>query len=47
VRLCVISGIQKTFAGHTKTDRGPHAARVSVFGPLWYRKFSTATAMVH
>jgi len=28
-------GIQKAFAGRTKTVRGPHAARVPVFGPRW------------
>jgi len=26
--LCVIYEIQKAFVGHTKTVRGPHAARV-------------------
>jgi len=29
--------IQKTFAGRSKTVRGPHAARVPMFGPCWNR----------
>jgi len=28
-------GIQTAFARRTKTVRGPHAARLAVFGPRW------------
>jgi len=31
--------MQKAFAGRTKTVRGPHSARVSVFGPRWFKTF--------
>jgi len=29
--------MQKAFADRTKTVRGPHAARVPMFGPRWSR----------